>query len=281
MVSVWQKRKSKDWATIGMVCVILACLPGLYIAEAETLRHAKNMSFPTYCAEEDNVNVPIYGGYVSDYQITATFPTYYPLTTGQEDLCLSDMTNCEQAWDMRPSAQIAYYDSAQRKLKFAWQSPGYYWYPIETPDTVHADVGQYVSLAYEPTDRHWVGLSAPPAMAYYDAMNHRLMYIVRDTRGNWGQPEIVDASGNVGQYASLRISRDRRHQIVYYDADKGDLKYTYKSDPYAVGGWETPTVLDANGDVGQYAAMAIGPEGQIACGVLRCRRKGFKVRHQG
>jgi hypothetical protein len=245
-----------------MLCVMVVGLQSIAFSEANTLRHAKNLSFPSQCAEEDNVNIPIYGGYVSDYQITATFPTYFPLTTGQKDLCLSDMTNCEQAWDMRPTAQIAYYDAAKRKLKFAWQSPGSYWYPIETPDVVNGDVGQYVSLAYPPTDRHWVGLAAPPAMAYYDALNHRLMYIARDTKGNWGEPEIVDANGDVGQYASLRISRDRGHHVVYYDADLGDLKYTYKSNPDAVGGWATPTILDANGDVGQHAAMAIDPVGR-------------------
>ena len=62
-------------------------------------------------------------------------------------------------------------------------------------------------------------LAAPPAMAYYDAPNQRLMYIVRDTEGNWGEPEVVDATGDVGKYASLRISRDRRHHVVYYDAE--------------------------------------------------------------
>ena len=262
MVRAWPIWKARNRAIIGMLCVMVVGLQSIAFSEANTLRHAKNLSFPSQCAEEDNVNIPIYGGYVSDYQITATFPTYFPLTTGQKDLCLSDMTNCEQAWDMRPTAQIAYYDAAQRKLKFAWQSPGSYWYPIETPDAVNADVGQYVSLAYPPTDRHWVGLAAPPAMAYYDALNQRLMYIVRDTKGNWGEPEIVDTTGDVGQYASLRISRDRRHHVVYYDADNGDLKYTYKSDPDAVGGWATPTILDANGDVGQHAAMAIDPDGR-------------------
>ncbi len=262
MIAVWNTGKIKKLANIGMLCVIVIGLQSLNMVSATTLRHAKNLSFPTQCAEEDNVNIPIYGGYVSDYQITATFPTYFPLTTGQKDLCLSDITNCEQAWDMRPTAQIAYYDAAQRKLKFAWQSPGSYWYPIETPDTVNADIGHYVSLAYPPTDRHWVGLAAPPAMAYYDDLNHRLMYIVRDSKGNWGEPESVDTTGDVGQYASLRISRDRRHHVVYYDAEKGDLKYTYKSDPGAVGGWTTPTILDANGDVGQHAAMAIDPDGR-------------------
>jgi len=263
MVAGCPTGKTKPRAIIGMLCVMLAGMPNLTVAETTTVRHAKNLSFPSQCAEEDNVNVPIYGGYVSDYQITATFPTYYPLAPGQKDLCLSDMANCEQAWDMRPTAQIAYYDAAQRKLKFAWQSPGYYWYPIETPDAVNIDVGQHVSLAYPPTDRHWVGLGAPPAMVYYDALHHRLLYIVRDTKGNWGVPEIVDAAGDVGQYASLRISRDRRHHVVYYDADNGDLKYTYKSDPEAVGGWATPTILDANGNVGQHVTLAIDPDGKL------------------
>ena len=262
MWRVWGRGHAKNQAIVGLLCVIVVSLQTLAVAEANTVRHAKNLSFPSQCAEEDNVNIPIYGGYVSDYQITATFPTFFPLAPGQKDLCLSDITNCEQAWDMRPTAQIAYYDAAQRKLKFVWQSPGSYWYPIETPDAVNTDVGQYVSLAYPPTDRHWVGLAAPPAMAYYDALNHRLMYIVRDTKGNWGEPEIVDASGDVGQYASLRISRDRGHHVVYYDAKNGDLKYSHKNDPDAVGGWATPTILDATGDVGQHAAMAIDPDGR-------------------
>ena len=169
MVMAWRSCRTKNLAILGMLCVVVG-LPGVHAAEAVTVRHAKNMSFPSQCAEEDNVNIPIYGGYVSDYQITATFPTYYPLQRGQQDLCVGDLTNCEQAWDMRPTAQIAYYDAAQRTLKYVWQSPGFYWYPIETPDTDNADVGQYVSLAYPPTDRYWVGLGAPPAMAYYDAL---------------------------------------------------------------------------------------------------------------
>ncbi len=259
----WRTWKTKNLAMIGILGVMVLGLQSLNAAGETIGRHAKNMSFPSQCAEEDNVNIPVYGGYVSDYQITATFPTYYPLKRGQKDLCIGDLTNCEQAWDMRPTAQIAYYDAAQRKLKFVWQSPGFYWYPIETPDAVNAEVGQYVSLAYPPTDRYWVGLGAPPAMAYYDALKQNLMYIVRDENGKWREPEIVDSTGDVGQYVLLRISRDRRHHVVYYDADHGDLKYTYKNNPDAVGGWATPTILDATGDVGQHAAMAISPTGHL------------------
>ncbi|HNP30143.1 MAG TPA: hypothetical protein PKK23_13935 [Nitrospirales bacterium] len=259
----WRIGKTRNLAIIGMLCVMVVGLQSYNVAGKTIGRHAKNMSFHSLCAEEDNVNIPIYGGYVSDYEITATFPAYYPLQRGQKDLCISDLSNCEQSWDMRPTAQIAYYDAAQRKLKFVWQSPGFYWYPVETPDAVNADVGEYVSLAYPPTDRYWVGLGAPPAMAYYDALKQNLMYIVRDEKGKWREPEIVDSTGDVGQYVSLRISRDRRHHIVYYDADHGDLKYTYKSNPDMVGGWVTPTILDANGDVGRHAAMAIGPGGSL------------------
>ncbi|MEO8327087.1 MAG: carbohydrate-binding protein, partial [Nitrospirota bacterium] len=81
--------------------------------------------------------------------------------------------------------------------------------------------------------------------------------------GKWREPEIVDSTGDVGQYVSLRISRDRRHHVVYYDADHGNLKYTYKSNPDSVGGWATPTILDASGDVGRHAVMAIGPSGSL------------------
>lgn len=276
MVRGWRIWKAKYRAIIGMLCVMLAGSPSLTIAETTTVRHAKNLSFPSQCAEEDNVNVPIYGGYVSDYQITATFPTFYPLEPGQTDQCLSDMANCERAWDMRPTAQIAYFDAAQRTLKFAWQSPGYYWYPIETPDSVNADIGRYVSLAYPPTDRHWVGLAAPPAMAYYDAQNKRLMYIVRDTKGNWSEPEAVDAIADVGQFASLRIDRDRRHHVVYYDATNGDLKYTYKRDPEKAGGWAIPMILDAKGDVGRHATMAIGPDGRLHVAYYDADNKDLK-----
>ncbi|MDR4484980.1 MAG: hypothetical protein R3B95_17535 [Nitrospirales bacterium] len=184
MGMAWRKWKTKNPTIIMMVWVMVVGLQSLNVAGADMARHAKNMSFPSQCAEEDNVNIPIYGGFVSDYEITATFPTYYPLQRGQKDLCIGDLTNCEQAWDMRPTAQIAYYDAAQRKLKFVWQSPGFYWYPIETPDADNAEVGQYVSLAYPPTDRYWVGLGAPPAMAYYDALKQNLMYIVRDEKGS-------------------------------------------------------------------------------------------------
>jgi hypothetical protein len=177
---------------------------------------------------------------------------------------------------MRPTAQIAYYDTTEQKLKFAWQSPGYYWYPIETPDKVNENVGQYVSLAYPPTHRHRFGQAAPPAVAYYDASAKRLMYIVRDTLGNWGKPEMVDASGNVGQYAALRIGRDKRHHIVYYDADNGALKHTYKSNPDAVGRWVTPTILDADGDVGQHVAMAIGPAGDLHVVYYNASAKALK-----
>ena len=81
MVAAWRTSKAKDRAIIGMLCVVVAGLLSLNVAMATTLRHAKNLSFPSQCVEEDNVNIPIYGGYVSDYQITATFPTYFPLTT--------------------------------------------------------------------------------------------------------------------------------------------------------------------------------------------------------
>ncbi|HBP88741.1 MAG TPA: hypothetical protein DD706_13705, partial [Nitrospiraceae bacterium] len=110
MLMAWRIGKTRNLAIIGMLCVMVVGLQSYNVAGKTIGRHAKNMSFHSLCAEEDNVNIPIYGGYVSDYEITATFPAYYPLQRGQKDLCISDLSNCEQSWDMRPTAQIAYYD---------------------------------------------------------------------------------------------------------------------------------------------------------------------------
>ncbi|MCA9458334.1 MAG: hypothetical protein KC587_16830, partial [Nitrospira sp.] len=59
MVMAWRSCKTKNLAILGMLCVVVG-LPGVHAAEAVTVRHAKNMSFPSQCAEEDNVNIPIY-----------------------------------------------------------------------------------------------------------------------------------------------------------------------------------------------------------------------------
>jgi uncharacterized repeat protein (TIGR01451 family) len=51
---------------------------------------ADNRSYCTTCAEEDNINIPLYGAGISQFRIVATHPTY-PFTT---DNCAADFSGC-------------------------------------------------------------------------------------------------------------------------------------------------------------------------------------------
>lgn len=54
---------------------------------------AENKSYPTTCAEEDNVNVPIFGPQVSRFWVVATHPTY---NIGVDN-CATDFSGCSSA----------------------------------------------------------------------------------------------------------------------------------------------------------------------------------------
>ncbi|MDR4484981.1 MAG: hypothetical protein R3B95_17540 [Nitrospirales bacterium] len=79
-----------------------------------------------------------------------------------------------------------------------------------------------------------------------------------DMVGGWATPTILDAIGDVGRHAVMAISPAGSLHVVYYDADKKDLKYVTNDDAH---GWSTPVVLDAVGDVGTYASMSVYYEG--------------------
>ena len=54
MVRAGRTEKAKGRAILGMLCVMVVGLQSFNVAGATTLRHAKNLSFPSQCAEEDN-----------------------------------------------------------------------------------------------------------------------------------------------------------------------------------------------------------------------------------
>ena len=78
------------------------CIAGLLFLSGEAvsapLSKAINRSYPTTCAEEDNINVPLRSRQISRYEIVATHPRY-PI--GQ-DSCIEDFSGCGQQASARP-----------------------------------------------------------------------------------------------------------------------------------------------------------------------------------
>ena len=141
--------------------------------------------------------------------------------------------------------RIAYYDAGGKRLKYA-SYDGTTWTKSVVDSS--ADVGQYASLALDPTNGY-------PRISYYDATNKDLKYAAWD--GATWQISTVDSAGDVGMYSSLALDPiTRLPRISYYDATAGagDLKYA----AWTGSEWTFSTVDSAN-DVGQYCSLALDP----------------------
>ena len=97
-----------------------------------------------------------------------------------------------------------------------------------------------------------------PHIAYYDASNGNLKYIYQNEQG-WSTPVVLDAVGDVGQYASMAFGPDGALHVAYYDAENKDLKYLHKE--AAASQWSVGNVLDAAGDVGRFASLGVSARG--------------------
>jgi hypothetical protein len=152
--------------------------------------------------------------------------------------------------DGRPA--IAYFDSINGDLQYvrALDPSGSSWGSPLTLDSGWA-VGRYPSLAV---------VDGRPAIAYFDSTNliHDLKYVrANDATGSsWPTPLTVDSTGDVGKYASLAVV-DGFPAIAYYDDTPNyDLKYVRATNA-AGSAWGTPVTVDSDGNVGQYASLAV------------------------
>ena len=99
-------------------------------------------------------------------------------------------------------------------------------------------------------------------IAYYHSGSGDLKYASCDANctiaGNWTKV-TVDASGDVGQFASLSVDSGKP-RIAYYDNSNKDLKYAACDSSCTTASNWTKISIDTAGDVGSYASLALDSE---------------------
>ncbi|MFZ6026767.1 MAG: hypothetical protein ACOYYS_03545 [Chloroflexota bacterium] len=140
------------------------------------------------------------------------------------------------ALDNQGLPHIAYFDDAEEDvLKHAWKSDlsSTAW-GQETVDENNGILGgeprpPLVPLSIATDNNGGVHFS------YYDYADKILRY-ARKLNNIWVR-QVVDSSGDVGQYSSIAVNAAGQAGISFYDATNGDLKYTKSQTvnyPYAV-----------------------------------------------
>jgi hypothetical protein len=93
------------------------------------------------------------------------------------------------------------------------------------------------------------------AIAYHDSPNKDLRYVEK-TGESWGNPEVVQYEGSVGQHSSLALDARGNPHICYYHFGNGDLMYAMRDED----GWHRTTV-DWEGTVGKRCSIALDSQG--------------------
>ena len=161
---------------------------------------------------------------------------------------------------------ISYYDATYGDLKMAYYTgaggncgPASDW-SCETVDS-GGDVGQYSSIAVDPTDNQ-------PIIAYYDATNGALKLAIGTVVG-WTIDTVHDPSLVVaGQYTSLKLDSSGTTRIAYYYSSIMGLDSLWYAE-YVGGGagnCDDPDynceIVDSGDRVGKYASLALDSSDQ-------------------
>ncbi len=153
--------------------------------------------------------------------------------------------HCAVAIDGQGNPSIAYYDGANRALKFArlvngtWQT--------ETVDATTM-VGKWTSLA--------IDVGGHPHIAYYNEMFGDLKYATHN--GVAWSIQTVESDFDIGRYAAIATRGFNQPVIAYYNATHTDLKLAELNGTI----WATQTV-DSAGDVGSFASLAVDRVGNL------------------
>ena len=160
------------------------------------------------------------------------------------------------AIDSNDAVHISYSDNTNYELKYATCSSGCTtasnWNEVSAGTTGFGGT-HYTSIAIDSNDAVHI--------SYYDSHpNNDLKYATCSsgctTASNWNNV-TVDASGIVGQYASIAINSNDVIHISYFDDTNDDLKYaTCSSSCTTASNWNNISV-DTTGVVGPYTSIAI------------------------
>jgi len=169
---------------------------------------------------------------------------------------------------------IAYYDGTNADLKVARCNDKACTGGNETISVVDSVglVGKWASLA--------IGTNGNPVIAYYDEGNADLKVASCNDKACAGGNEkrtTVDSSGDVGTYAAVVIGLDGKPVVAYYDATNADLRLARCNDLACAGQNERLATLDSVGDVGPFAAVAIGVDGVPVVAYLDATNSKLKV----
>ena len=148
------------------------------------------------------------------------------------------------AYDAAGKLHMAYYDGADKSLKYATRLANGRWADGGVIDDSSPNVGAMPSLALDSVGN--------PAVAYYDAWGGDLKY--SHWNGSVWDTQAVDTHGATGLYPSLAFDSADAPIIASYSATRGDLRLS----KLYHGGWRSFT-LDAEGDVGRHPALAVDP----------------------
>ena len=113
-------------------------------------------------------------------------------------------------------------------------------------------VGKYAQVNNLRFDEFGVG-----HLIYFDSNTEQMKYAVRSSAGLWSARSIVDSfERDQGTYLSMQLDSFGALNIAYFDAVRGDLRYTSFN-----GEW-TFTTVDSLGSVGLYPSLVIDSNDQ-------------------
>lgn len=130
---------------------------------------AANDSYPTTCAEEDNVNIPLFGGDFTRFNIQAIHPAY----DYDQDNCAADFSGCggSQLFSLADDTCNKIYDDGQYAVEVC-NTPDW-WRPFKMSVTAGgaSDSGDYFRIYAKIADE----MSWPQFLVLYQDSNMRLI----------------------------------------------------------------------------------------------------------